>query len=121
MGPINVVKNAIQSIMSAIQGAIDFASNLASKIASLPVIGGLFGADAPPAATAYWTPAAGLASRGLLTAPVATATSGNGTTIVIQGALDPVAVARQVRSVLAADDRRRHGLRMLAPSVLAAR
>lgn len=121
MGPINVVKNAIQSIMSAIQGAIDFASNLASKIASLPVIGGLFGADAPPAATAYWTPAAGLASRGLLTAPVATATSGSGTTIVIQGALDPVAVARQVRSVLAADDRRRHGVRLLAPSVLAAR
>ena len=108
--------------MSAIQGAIDFAQGLASKIASLPVIGGLFGADAAaPAATAYWNPAAGLASRGLLGAPVATATSGSGTTIVIQGALDPVAVARQVRSVLAADDRRRHGVRLLAPSVLAAR
>lgn len=116
MAPINAVKRAIDAVISGIKSAISFASSLLSKI---PVIGGLFGGSSARSAAvpaqrfmvAAATP--NLAARGLLGASsLPTIARGNAPTVIVNGALDPVAVARQIREILVAQDRRVGGVRV---------
>lgn len=114
MVPINAVKNGITWVIDKIKSAIGFAQTLASKI---PFIGGFFSASsaAPAAGLAgrYWVAAHGapsVAGRGRLAAP-SVAGVGGGVNITVTGALDPVAVARQIRALLVAQDRRTGGTR----------
>lgn len=111
MAPINAVKAAIEKVISLIKSALSFAGSLLSKV---PFIGGLFGGSrsagpTPGLAGRYWSAAKGgtpsVAGRGLLSARSAVA-SGGGVNITVTGALDPVGVARQIRALLVAEDRR---------------
>jgi hypothetical protein len=116
MAPINAVKTAIDNVINGIKKAIDWAKNLASNI---PVIGGLFKSSPAPAAAAaasrsmgtrFWVPGGttpDLASRGLLgSAGPSPRAAGGGATVIVQGALDPVAVAKQIRALLLSQQRR---------------
>lgn len=109
MTPINAIKTAIEKVISGIKSALDWAGKLLSKI---PLIGGLFGASsaaAPSSATRFLVPAAGtpsLQARGLLGARGVKTAGAGGVTINVTGAVDPVAVARQIRQLLVTQDRR---------------
>lgn len=118
LAPIRAIENAFDSVVSAIRNVITWLGNIKMpKVLSdvAGAIGGLFSAPAPtPAARSF----AGVSA--LATAPTArglaapsfsgSSHSGDGLTIVIEGALDPVAVARQIRQILGADSRRRAGV-----------
>lgn len=121
---IDGIKRAIDAVISGIKSALSFASSLMSKI---PFIGGLFGSSASsasvqsaaPTGARYWTTAGAgtpsLRSRGLLTAAPrvttrATSAAGGGVTVNVHGALDPVAVARQIERLLTQQRRRSAGM-----------
>jgi hypothetical protein len=109
-------------VISGIKSALSFASSLMSKI---PFIGGLFSSASAPvpsatrAATAsrYLVPVGGggtpsLAARGLLLGGRrATAVKVKAApNITVTGALDPVAVAKQIRTLLVTQQRRSGGM-----------
>jgi uncharacterized lipoprotein YbaY len=74
------------------------------------VIGDLFMAPVPVPGTPTPLPSAtGFAAAPTLSSAAGKNSSGN-VSIVIQGALDPVAVARQIRLILQSDERRRNGV-----------
>lgn len=109
LAPIKAIKSAIETVISGIKSAITWAGNLASKI---PLIGGLFGAPssaAVPTVRSAYAPAslAGVAPR--LTASPTSSSRGGGTVINVNGALDPVAVARQIQFLLDKQSRRTRG------------
>jgi hypothetical protein len=111
MGLIDSVMGAISGIGSAIQSAIGWAGDLLSKItgagnAAAAVPGGTSVAAAGVTGfTAGTSPS--LARSGVLGArAVPATTAAGGTTIVVQGALDPDAVARQIGALLRGRDRR---------------
>lgn len=114
MAPINAIKAAIDKVISGIKSALQWASQLMAKI---PFIGGLFssGSSAPSAATRFLVPAAGtpsLAARGLLGGSARGVKSGRRPEITVNGALDPVAVARQIRQLLLTQERRTGAVRV---------
>jgi phage-related protein len=106
---VDAVKRAIDAVIAAIRTALTWASNLASKI---PFIGGFFGGQsAAPAGARYTAAAPSLARLGASSRAVAS--SGGGLTVNFSGVVgDPVAVARQIRSLLVAQDRRVGGVRV---------
>jgi len=118
--PVEAVKSAFDNVVDAIRNVIDWLGRIKipdvlSKAGDL--IGGLFGRSAAPAAASRGTVAAvgagGAGARAFGAAPSLSSlasSSPNGVTIVVQGALDPVAVARQIRTILGADQRRRAGV-----------
>jgi len=105
VGPINTVKRAFDKVVDAIKDVIEWLKKIKlpdaiGKIGDF--VGGIFGRSAPvPSSSSV----PGLSSRAMTTA-----TSSGGLVINVSGALDPVAVARQLRTILRADDRRRHGV-----------
>jgi hypothetical protein len=108
--PFNAVKGAIDGVISAIQSLIGWLSRIHVPKISLPHIPGVSslgvsGAGAGGGVSTYAAPSA----RGLGAASVRTVTGGGGPTIVIQGALDPEAVARQINRIMAGHDRRVNG------------
>jgi hypothetical protein len=119
LAPVRAVERAFQSVVDAIRDVIAWLGRI--KIPDVlgsigDVIGGLF--SAPVAATSGGTAATFAGSTGVgartfgvpsLSTSAATP-GGGGTTIVVQGALDPVAVAKQVRQILTNDQRRRGGV-----------
>ena len=107
--PINKVKDAITWVIDKIKSAISFASTLASKI---PFIGGLFSAPAQPAPAPHSAVSlAGLAPR-LSVGRRASGDAAGGIHIEVNGALDPVAVARQINTILTKQGRRQFGVRV---------
>jgi phage-related protein len=110
-GLIDGVMSAISGIGSAIQGAIGWAGDLLGKItgagnAAAAVPGGTM-AVGPTVATS----SPSLARAGLLGAGrSAPASSAGGVSIVVNGALDPDAVARQIESILRGRGRRTGGV-----------
>lgn len=125
LSPIRGMIDAIKSVWDSTVGAI---SNGIAKVGSW--LGGLLGkaksvgssiagAVTPKTAVAavhpggYAVPASsaavGLSARAMTAAPVSVS---SGAQIVVQGALDPDAVARQIRSILTGRDRRISGVRI---------
>src|SRR6185437_6652889 len=110
VGPIDAIKAAFSGVLDMVKSVIDWIGKI-----KIPDLGGLvsklnpFDKSAPAPAVASYPTLAGL---GLRTSPRAPAPSSAapGPTIVIQGALDPAAVARQVRAILRDDSRRRRGV-----------
>jgi hypothetical protein len=108
LGIIDDVSGAIGDVVGAIQGALDWVGNLWDKIVNTPappVVPG--GVSATGFAAASTSPSLG--KRGLLNTPAsrsASSASAAGSTIIIQGALDPDAVGRQVQAVLRRRERR---------------
>jgi hypothetical protein len=110
-GLIDGVMSAISGIGSAIQNAIGWAGNLLSKItgagnAAAAVPGGTSMAYGFAAA-----PSPSLTRAGLLTPSTraASAPAAAGPTIIVNGALDPDAVARQITNLLRGRGRRAGG------------
>jgi phage-related protein len=114
--PINAVRDAFDAVVDAIRDVIAWLGRIKipDVLSSIgDVIGGLFSAPAPAAARSTGTAglvSAGLGARAFGAAPTLVAGSRTAPTIIVQGALDPVAVARQIRQILTADDRRRGGV-----------
>lgn len=115
-GPIDAVKRAFEKVGDAISDVIDWLGKIKMpKVVQdiIDNIGGILGKAAPtsvgtraavgPQARAFAAPTLSRAAR---------SSSSAGAPIVINGALDPVAVARQIRLILQADDRRRGGVRI---------
>ena len=111
LGPINAIKSAFDGVIGVVKSVIDWISKI-----KIPDLGGIasklnpFSKSAPAPAVA--TSAVGLGA--LTTAATArvggTANSAGGVTIVIQGAIDPVSTAKQIRQILRDDTRRRGGV-----------
>lgn len=114
LAPVRAVENAFNNVVSAIRSVIDWLGKI--KIPDVVKnIGGIIGDIMPGSASVGTTASVGRAATFAapgLTAGASTTSSNAGPTIVIQGALDPVAVARQVREILKRDDRRRQGVRL---------
>jgi hypothetical protein len=97
------VKGAIDGVIGGIKSALSFVSDLWSKITGA---NNAAAAIPAPAAAGLGFAAVGgspsLARSGLLTptARAATSSGGGGVSIVVNGALDPDAVARQIQSIL---------------------
>jgi hypothetical protein len=115
----NAIKTAVTTsidwVIKKVKEAIEWFKKLLS---SIPVIGGLFGggqmAPAPSMAAVAYTPAGslvGVAPR-LSTRRSSRAGGGGGVTVNVSGALDPVAVARQIQRILLSQDRRVGGVRV---------
>jgi phage-related protein len=123
---INKVKDAFDAVKSAVQNVIDILGRIkvpdvVDKISGWLGIGGrsapVGGASegfAPFAELGYSGYASQLGARSL--APVLAPGAGNAPAIqiVVQGALDPVAVAAQIRAILRDDTRRRSGVQLSA-------
>lgn len=103
--PINTVKSAIDRVVAAVQKLIDWLGRIKVPKISLPKIPGVTTSTASPQAAP-----SGLLRAGPRSTTASGSSTGGGATINIYGALDPVAVARQVRQLLNADDRRRRGV-----------
>jgi Mrp family chromosome partitioning ATPase len=107
MGIINNVKGAIDAVVGGIQSALSWVGNLWDKITGA----GNAAAAIPAVASAGPVVAAAATSPSLarsLAAPRAAAgtSSGGGISIVVNGALDPDAVGRQIESILRGRGRR---------------
>jgi hypothetical protein len=118
LAPINAIKTAFDKVSDAIQSVINWLGKIKIPDA-LRNVGNLISNLNPFSATAAASSGSAAAVRGVgisaFAAPALTAgVSSRGTnaapTIVVQGALDPVAVARQIRDILKRDDRRRSGV-----------
>jgi hypothetical protein len=114
--PVNAIRDAFDNVVSAIKRVIEWLGRI--KIPDVlgsigNAIGGLFSAPAAAASRSTGTAFSGTAGLSTFGAPSlsASASSSRGAPqIVVQGALDPVAVARQIRQILTTDDRRRGGV-----------
>lgn len=100
--PINAVRTAIDKVIEAVRTLIDWLGKIKVPKISLPKIPGL--SSGPTAAPS------GLVAGPRAVASTTASSSGAGTVVNVYGALDPVAVARQVRQILASDERRRRGV-----------
>jgi len=116
LGPINAVKSAFDKVVDAIQSVIEWLGRIKLPKVLTDIggaIGGILGRSASPAAVSRGTAFTGAPSaRGFGAVPALSAAAGGGGSpmIVVQGALDPVAVARQIRQILRNDERRQSGV-----------
>ena len=109
------IKGIVDGIARAFDNVADAVSNVIGWISKIkiPDLSDLnpFKKSAP--ADVATVPGPALGGR-LVAAPAASSSTTSGGTVVnINGALDPVAVARQVRAILRDDDRRRQGVRII--------
>jgi len=109
-GIIDGVKGAIDGVIGGIQSAMSWVSDLWGKItgaasaaASIPAVPGGVSVQGFAAAPS-------LARTLAAPAPTAAATRGAGIVVNVSGALDADAVARQIRAILAGQDRRAGGI-----------
>lgn len=106
--PIEVVEDVINNVIDAIKKVIDWFGKIKipdalSKAGS--ILGGIFGGGkSAPSGAVSTAPTISTRAGGRSTS------SAGGVTINVNGALDPVAVARQLRGILRADERRRSGV-----------
>lgn len=103
--PFNAVKAAVEAVIKAVQSLISWLGKIKIPKINLPNIPGVGRAAAP----------AGLTSPGVRSLGTTRATGGSvGPTIIVQGAMDPEAVARQIQRLLSGHERR-IGLRVAGP------
>lgn len=115
LNPVEAVQRAFNRVVDAIRDVIDWLGRI--KIPDVVKnIGGIIGGIIPGSASAGTVSAINAMGRAAtFAAPALSATTRSTSaapTIVVQGALDPVAVARQIRLILRSDERRRSGVVM---------
>lgn len=112
--PVEKIRDAFDAVVDAVSSVVSWIGKIKVPKA-LEKIGGLVGklTESSKSASASSAPAPAVA-RGMLAAPALSSSAVNdnngGVTINVNGALDPVAVARQIRRILVDDDRRRKGV-----------
>lgn len=95
---INAIKTAVDNAVGAVQSLISWLDKIASHVPHINLPGGK-SAPAPESAARFAAPAvASTSARASTSAP--------SVSIVVNGALDPEATARQIRRILAGHDRR---------------
>lgn len=106
-GVLSDISGAIGSVVDALSSALSWAGDLWDKIVNMP------SPEVPPMAGGVMAPVGfaavspSLARRGLMAAPRAsTGSASGGNTFIIQGAIDPDGVARQVQAILRRRERR---------------
>jgi hypothetical protein len=99
------ITRAINGVITAVQTLIGWLGRIRIPKISLPKLPGGFSYSFKAASPAAGPAAGGFTAAGVRTAPV-TRTSSPGPTIVVNGALDPEAVARQIQRILAGHQRR---------------
>jgi uncharacterized membrane protein len=111
LAPIHAVESAFNHIVDAVKAVIDWIGRIKIPEGITNAIGKIvdvlpFGASAPAAAIGAAPAAMGASSR------YATGGGGGGSgpTFIIQGAIDPVATAQQIRRILRDDARRTGGV-----------
>jgi hypothetical protein len=107
--PVHAVEDAFNAVVDAIRSVIDWLGNIKMP-APLQKIADTIGNLNPFSMTAPGVPTAVPTVAPALTATASSSRGSSGPTIVIEGAIDPVAVARQVRLILRSDERRRSGV-----------
>ncbi len=111
LAPINAIKAAFDAVIGAVKSVIDWISKI-----KIPDIGSIASklnpfAKSAPAPAGYTTAPTYQTVVGARSAPAGTrATPAAGPTIIVQGAIDAVATARQIRLILRDDTRRRSGV-----------
>lgn len=100
-GPFESAWDTISGIFTKIRDAVSSVTSLIKKIPK-PSIPDLNPFNASATATGYAAPA----TRGVARAPAARAVAPSGPTVVVNGALDPDAVARQIKLILGGHARR---------------
>ena len=110
LGPINAITAAFNGVVSAVKSVIDWISKI-----KIPDLGSIASKLNPFSASAPAPTVPGPAQAGAFTTAATakvggTANSNGGVTIVIQGAIDPVSTAKQIRQILRDDTRRRGGV-----------
>jgi hypothetical protein len=98
---VNAMKDAVGFLIGKVESLIGWLKNI--KVPSLP--GWVTGKTAPSAAAAVPTVGRYAAPSGPSTSARASSSS-RSTTIIVNGAIDPEATARQIRRILAGHDRR---------------
>ena len=114
LAPIKAVESAFQKVLDIVKMVIDWIKKI--KIPDLP--GPLSKLTPWSASPVTFQTATGASAGQFATGSSTTTTTSSGPTIVIQGAIDPVATARQVRQILRDDDRRRGGVRIVGRPAL---
>ena len=105
LAPINAIKDAFDKVVGAIKTVIDWLGKI-----KIPNIGGFLGKLNPFGKSAPTRGAAPAVARtGTYTTRAVTRGGGGGPTFIIQGAIDPVSTAQQIRRILRDDARRRGG------------
>jgi hypothetical protein len=107
--PIEAVENAFNSVVDAVRSVINWLGNIKMP-APLQKIADTIGNLNPFSVAPPGSPSVAPALAPTLTATTNAARASSGPTIVIEGALDPVGVARQIRLILRNDERRRSGV-----------
>lgn len=107
MTPFRAIKDAVSWLIDKLKAAWDWASKLIAKI---PFVGSFL--SSAPAVAAAPSAATSIGLRSGISARAGTrrAGAGAGTQIIVQGALDPVAVANQIESLLLRQRRRLGGV-----------
>lgn len=119
--PINAISDAFSAVVGWIQRVIEWIGRIKIPDAVTNFIGKVvdvlpLGASASTAGSASTVPrVGGRAMVGGLAANGTSGGGGGGPTIIIQGAIDPVATAQQIRRILRDDQRRRTGV-MIGPA-----
>jgi hypothetical protein len=103
--PFRTIERAVDAVVSAVRSLIGWLGRIRVPKISLPKIPG-FNATAAAPSVAAAPGVAATAGRLAATPRASSGSSSAGLTIVIQGAIDPEATARQIRRILAAHDRR---------------
>jgi phage-related protein len=107
--PFNAVKSAVDAAINAVKSLIGWLGKIKVPHISIPHIPGLGrSVAAPSGAVSRMSVAGDVVGRSLAAPRVAApaATSSGGVTIVVQGALDPDAVARQIQRLVGGHTRR---------------
>lgn len=119
--PIDTIKRAFENVVSAIKSVIDWLGRIKipsalKSAASLIDKINPFKSTADGGSSPIPTPGPTARLSAVPTFSGSSSASDSGVTININGALDPVAVAKQIRRILVDDDRRRSGVYIARPA-----
>ena len=108
--PIDAIKTAFDHVVDAVSSLITWLGKIKMPKVLTDIVDKIGSIDIWP----FMAPGGSTGAPGTVPGVSATAfapvASAGGVTINVNGALDPVGVARQIRTILRADDRRRHGV-----------
>jgi hypothetical protein len=111
--PIKAIVTAFEAVVEAVKAVIEWISKI-----KIPNVGGLlkklnpFSLTYTPAAPSSPTFVAATRGTSGTFAGSRRSAAASGPTIIIQGAIDPAATARQIRRILRDDSRRRTGVQI---------
>lgn len=108
--PIDAIKSAFDHVVDAVKSLIDWVGKIKMPKVLTDIIDNIKKIDIWPFSVPGGSSGAPGTVPGVSATAYTAAGARAGVTINVNGALDPVGVARQIRTILRADDRRRRGV-----------